>query len=97
MHPAFYKKYFNNLRIPNIVTSVKIMAAPEGIFKKYEINNPEIVPIKAKTDERISSFLKSLVNKFAVACGIVNNERIRIIPTTRIFKTTVKAIKVIVK
>jgi hypothetical protein len=92
-----FKKYLINLNIPNMITRVKIMAAPDGISRKYEINNPDKVPVKAKTDDKISSFLKSLVNKFAEACGMVSNDKIRIIPTTLIFKTTVKAINDMVK
>jgi hypothetical protein len=61
------------------------------------MNNPEVVPINAKTEERINNLLKSFVNKFAVACGMVNSDRIKIIPTTRIFKTTVSAIMIIVR
>jgi len=56
-----------------------------------------MAPIKANTEDKINSFLKSLVNKFADACGMVSNDKIRIIPTTLIFKTTVKAINDMVK
>ena len=61
------------------------------------MNNPNIVPKKANTEERINRILKSLVNRFAVACGIVKSDRIRMIPTTRIFKTTVSATRMMVR
>lgn len=79
------------------MTSVKIIAAPEGISRKYDINNPEIVPVNANIVDKTSNFLKSLVNKFADACGMVSSERMRIMPTTRIFSTTVKEISIMVR
>ena len=61
------------------------------------MSKPELVPINAnKVDNKIKK-RKFFVNKLAVACGKVNNERIRIIPTTLMFKTTVKAITTITK
>ena len=74
-----------------------MMAAPEGISRSVEISKPETVPIKANAEDNRISFLKSFVYKFAVACGMVSSDRIRIIPTTLMFKTTVSAIKVMVR
>ena len=83
--------------MPNIITRVKMMVAPEGILRKQEKNNPEMVPKKANNDEKTNSLLKSFVKRLAVACGIVSNDKMSMMPTTRIFNTTVRAIKVMVK
>ena len=63
----YFKKYFNARSKPNVITNVKMIAAPDGISKKYEINRPEMVPNSANKVEKINSFLKSFVYKFAVA------------------------------
>ena len=94
---GYFKKYFTARSKPNVITNVNIIAAPDGMSKKYEINSPEIVPSNANKVEKIKSFLKSFVYKFAVACGIVSNDKMRIIPTTRIFSTTVNAINIIIR
>lgn len=74
-----------------------MIAAPDGMSRKYEINKPETVPVKANNDDSITSFLKLFVNKLAVACGTVSSDKMRMIPTTLIFKTTVNAISDMIK
>ena len=71
--------------------------APEGISIHHEISKPEKVPANAKSVDKPIIFLKSDVNRLAVACGSVRSERIRIIPTTLMFSTTVSATNVMVR
>ena len=73
------------------------MEAPEGISIHHEIINPEKVPANAKNVDKPIIFLKSEVKRFAVACGSVRSERIRIIPTTLMFSTTVSATNVMAR
>jgi len=78
-----------------IITKEKIMDAPEGILILYEINNPEKAPANAITTETNMMFLKFLVNKLAMDCGIVKSEITKIIPTTLMLSTIVKATRLI--
>ena len=50
-----------------MTTSVKMMVAPEGISRKYEIKSPVNVPMKATIEEKMIRLLKSFVKRLAVA------------------------------
>jgi hypothetical protein len=68
-----------------------IMDAPDGISYAYDTTNPEKQPNSAINIDTNIIFLKLRVNEFAIVWGMVNNEIIKIIPITLIFKTIVRA------
>lgn len=69
------------------------MAAPEGICKEYEHHSPSRQKTIPKQEDNNIIFFKLLVNILAIEGGTVNKAIIRIIPTTLIRITTVRAIK----
>ena len=68
-----------------------MIVAPLGMLRKYEIIKPEKAPVKAITTERRMIVLKLFENRLAAFWGMVINESSRIIPTTFMFKTMVRA------
>ncbi|MBT9163615.1 MAG: hypothetical protein DDT24_00531 [Chloroflexi bacterium] len=70
-----------------------MIAAPDARSSSYESQRPPEVKRLPKRIARSIIFLRSWVNRLAVAAGIVSRAMTRIVPTTRISTTTVKAIR----
>ena len=73
------------------------MDAPDGMSRYQEPISPPIAPEKPIKTDQIAIFLKSVTNKFAIACGIVSKDKINMMPATFILKTMVRAINAMMR
>jgi len=87
--------YDTSLASANITTNTTIIAAPLGIFTRYDASNPTKVPIKLMAMDHLIIPLNVFVKKLAVAGGMENNDISRIIPTTLMLSTMAAAISAV--
>jgi len=77
-----------------VITEIKTIAAPEGIPKLYETPSPAKQKIPLKTEAAIILPLRFFEINAAHAAGAVSKAITKIIPTTRINATTLRAVKI---